>query len=128
MTLAGYDLKPDSIRSGERLNLSLYWKANGSTAVDYSIFVHVVDADGQIRYQQDGPPVSGNAPTSWWRPGDLLRDDRELSIPDDLPSGSYLLELGVYDSASGTRLPLYDEKGTRQPDDQWQIPIRITKP
>lgn len=123
LTLIGYDLA-HAARRGESLALTLYWQANRVMPIDYSIFMHLIDADGKIVAQQDGPPQSGNAPTSWWRPGDLIADVRELSIPDDVHAGRYTLAIGVYNSAEGARLPVISNDA-RQSNDAWRIPLEI---
>ncbi len=68
--------------------------------------------------------MNGDAPTSWWQPGDLLQDVRELAIPKELAGSAVTLELGVYDPADGVRLPLFDASSARQPEDRWLIPFQ----
>jgi hypothetical protein len=126
MTLIGYDLARATVRAGEPLQIKLYWRAERSMAKDYSLFLHLVDGQGQLVAQQDSAPANGNAPTLWWQPGDQLPDEHELVLPAGLPAGAYVLELGVYDSANGMRLPLLDAAGVRLGDDRWQIPIQVT--
>jgi hypothetical protein len=106
------------------LPVALYWQTERTTATDYSIFLHLVDEKGALVAQQDGPPQDGYAPTSWWRPGDRTVDRHALAIPSNLPTGHYRLEIGVYDSASGARLPLFDDH-RRQPDDAWVVEIDL---
>jgi hypothetical protein len=126
ITLLGYDQERSTAQAGEPLRFKLYWRAEQAIPKDYSVFVHLVDANGQLLAQQDAAPAAGNAPTSWWRSGDLIPDEHELVVPAGSRAGAYMLELGVYDSANGTRLPLFDAAGARQSDDRWQIPIQVT--
>lgn len=123
LTLIGYDVTR-AARRGESLGITLYWKFNRTMPVDYSIFMHLIDVDGKIVAQQDGPPQNGNAPTSWWRNGDLIADVRELSIPGDVRAGRYTLAIGVYNSADGARLPVI-VNDARQSNDAWQISLEI---
>ncbi len=125
ITLAGYDLAPT--RAGDSLSLTLYWRPERTIPLDYSVFIHLLDPNGKMIAQQDGPPQSGNAPTSWWRPGELVQDTHALSIPEGL-NGKYQIELGVYDSATGQRLAIFDGDGRRQPNDAWRLRVEITGP
>ncbi len=127
-TLIGYDLSQSPFHAGETVHLTLYWRAEQAAPRDYSLFVHLYDAQGRLKAQQDSQPENGNAPTSWWQPGDLLDDPHDLTLPAGLPAGTYHLAVGMYEPASGGRLPLLDGSGTRQPDDSWQIPIQVMAP
>lgn len=120
ITLLGYDLA----RTGEALSITLYWKSERAMSQDFSVFIHLLDANGNLVAQHDSAPQNGNAPTSWWRPGDLIADGHELNIPK-IFAGRYTLALGVYDSMSGARLPLFGANGARQPNDAWQLPIEM---
>ncbi|MCI0475561.1 MAG: hypothetical protein L0Y55_04890, partial [Anaerolineales bacterium] len=106
------------------LEITLYWKSERAIPKDYSVFVHLLDASGAPFAQHDSAPQNGNAPTSWWLPGDLITDRHELNIPK-IFAGRYTLALGVYDSMSGTRLPLFGANGARQSNDAWQLPIEM---
>ena len=76
---------------------------------DYTVFVHLtreplMDASSIIS-QQDRQPYDGAYPTSAWRVGESLAHDFALTVPPDTPSGEYVLRVGLYDLASGHRLP-----------------------
>lgn len=88
----------------DRLRARLAWRVTGETAAPLAAFVHVYDAAGALVAQSDGPPGGGLAPQALWRPGDGLADERVIEL-GDLPPGTYTLAVGVYDAASGARLP-----------------------
>ncbi len=121
ISFLGYDLD----RAGESLSVILYWKSERATPQDYSVFIHLLDASGNLIAQRDSAPQNGNAPTSWWLPGDLIADAHAFILPPGISPGRYTLALGVYDSASGARLPIFDANGARQPNDAWRLPIEI---
>ena len=73
--------------------------------------------DGELVAQSDGPPRAGTYPTSIWDAGERVVDERVLVLPPDLPAGRYRLLAGLYDPATGTRLPAFDLDGNRRPDD-----------
>lgn len=87
---------PTTVHAGEPLPVALTWQAAGPLPADYTVFVHFLDAGGAIRAQHDAPPLNGRAPTSRWRPGQVLTDRHALLLPADLPSGRYWLAVGLY--------------------------------
>lgn len=111
VALIGYELEPNSIQAGQIINLTLYWKALATLDQDYTVFVHLVDAQGQIWGQKDNQPVKGEYPTSLWEPGEIIRDTYPLTLDPTIPPGEYQLLVGMYLPESGQRLPLYDPTG-----------------
>jgi hypothetical protein len=96
MRLVGYDQSPSSARPGERLTVTLYWQPQSEIAYDYTTYVHLVDASGRGITQSDHPPGGEYYPTSIWRPGEVLRDDHILTVPQDVAPGVYRLVVGMY--------------------------------
>ena len=39
-----------------------------------------------------------------WLPGEFIVDEHQVQLPAALPAGSYALQAGLYDAASGQRL------------------------
>lgn len=109
MLLEGYAL--DKEAGAGILPLQLFWRAAHPLDEDYTIFVHLVDRDGQTWSQHDKPPLDGEYPTSFWRPGETVMDTYALSLAG-VPAGTYWLEVGVYPSAGGPHpLGLVDDQG-----------------
>jgi hypothetical protein len=104
--LLGYDLQPRDIGPGDRLALTLYWKALGRMDTSYTVFVHLIDDDGQIRAQRDAVPGQGDLPTTGWLEGEIVSDTYALDLDAGLPDGEYTLLVGLYDAATGARLPV----------------------
>ena len=92
------------LRQGDGLQLNLYWRPLAPMTREYSLFVHVVDKEGQRVAQRDAPLRSGEYPTSHWQPGEVVVDRADVPLPA-LPPGDYRLEIGLYD-VDGKRLPL----------------------
>jgi hypothetical protein len=88
------------------VTLDLYWKAAGLTSTSYAVFVHLVGPDGAIVAQHDQPPVAANRPTTGWLPGEVVHDPYILAIPAGADPGDYCVRLGLYDPATGRRLPV----------------------
>ncbi|UCG25536.1 MAG: DUF2142 domain-containing protein, partial [Chloroflexota bacterium] len=109
INLLGYDLASDADENA--LTVGLYWQATAQPAGDYTVFVHLLDANGEQVAGGDGPPVSGDYPTSLWLDGDAIVDAHQLSLPADLPAGDYEIVVGLYDPLTTWRLPRLDGAG-----------------
>lgn len=107
---------------GARLSgstLTLLWQTNESIEQNYSIFVHLLDSQGNLLAQADGPPYNGLYPLPDWRPGQLIRDTRLLN----LSSHPATIAIGVYDPATGQRLPALDAQGQPLPNHSLSVPV-----
>jgi hypothetical protein len=115
VTLLGYDM---DLSRAEELRLTLYWHCDARLPADYTTFVHVRDRSGPdsaqtetIVAQMDSPPANGTYPTSLWEPGEIIRDSVQVPLPSGIPPGEYEVIVGLYDFATGGRLPALDEHG-----------------
>ncbi|MFZ1553404.1 MAG: hypothetical protein WAV53_18580, partial [Anaerolineae bacterium] len=103
--LIGADL-PGQARPGERVAVTLYWFNLRDTDQNYQVFVHLLDASGAVRAQQDGAPVGGFSPTTRWHPNELILDRHLITLPADLPPGVYELRAGMYQPQPLRNLPV----------------------
>jgi len=122
--LVGYDAPDGAPSSGEPLAITLYWRALAKMDEDYTVFVHLLDEDGALRAQGDGPPLGGDYPTSYWSPGEALADARTIPLEEGLPTGARL-RVGFYRLADGVRLPVYTAQGERVPDDAITLNVDV---
>jgi len=118
IALLGYDLPEPRLKPGEPLRLTLYWQAQGPTDVAYTVFTHLLGLEGRVVAQKDSPPQGGAAPTTGWLPSEVIADEYRIPIPLELPPGPFQIEVGMYDPATGERLPMYDAEGNRLPGDR----------
>jgi hypothetical protein len=76
-------------RADGSLELTLYWQAQATPERDYSVAVHLVAHDPplsgeDVLAQADQVnPVYGWYPTSRWHPGEIVRDQYRVSVPQD---------------------------------------------
>jgi len=96
MRLVGYDQSSSSARPGETLTVTLFWQPQSEIDFDYSSYVHLVDEVGRGITQSDHQVGGDYYPTSLWRPGEVLRDNHVLTIPQDVAPGVYRLVAGMY--------------------------------
>ncbi len=106
--LRGYELSAGVARPGERAWLSLLWQAERAQPQLYLVFAQVLDdADRKIA-QWDGAVGGDWWPTPVWRAGQRVWQDVPLTVAANAPPGRYRVIVGVYDPATGRRLPLAD--------------------
>lgn len=82
------------------MRLTLYWQTPRTLTKSYTVFVHALDRTGALVGQADGPPVGSQYPTTVWHPGEIVQDSR-------LVPGDYAFRIGLYDAATGQRLPAF---------------------
>jgi len=90
--------------SGDGPLVTLWWAATAPPPTDYTIFVHLLDAGGNLLAQADGPPNDGLSPTTVWRPGDVVRDAHRFPPGTVWPAGGRVL-VGAYRPETGERAP-----------------------
>jgi hypothetical protein len=102
--LLGGDLA-EQAAPGAALPITLAWRAGSVPDRAYTVLLHLVDGEGRLLAQADGPP---ERPTTSWRAGEVIVDERVLALPADLPPGDYRLLAGLYDAADPAypRLPV----------------------
>jgi hypothetical protein len=115
----GYDLPETTLRAGERFQLTLHWRALKPTDKAYTVFVHLLDANGRVIGQKDAPPLNGEAPTDGWVAGEFIADAFTFDVAVDALNGAASVEIGFYDPLSGQRLPVTDANGVGQGDHVW---------
>jgi hypothetical protein len=77
-----------------------YWRAGHTSADSLQLFVHALDAAGQMVAQEDRL----DAPSRDWQPGDLIAQVNHLTIPAN--TGPIWIQIGLYAADSGQRLPV----------------------
>jgi hypothetical protein len=86
------------------LGLTLWWRATAAPETDYTIFVHLLDAAGNVIAQADGPPNDGLSPTGIWQPGDVVLDTHRFPPGTVVPEGGRI-RVGAYRPDTGERAP-----------------------
>jgi 4-amino-4-deoxy-L-arabinose transferase-like glycosyltransferase len=81
-------------RDADQLTVTLRWQALANMQRDYTVFVHLVDGEGNLVAQEDRPP--DGYPTNDWRRQEWVEDRFQVALPETLPAGSYSLRTGFY--------------------------------
>jgi hypothetical protein len=100
--------------SSTRIDARLWWRVDQAPDADYSIGVHLLDGQGALVAQADGPidNYGQSVQTSQLQPGRIYVDTRVITPPAPLPPGDYRLVLVVYQSWDNVRLTLPDGSDT----------------
>jgi hypothetical protein len=107
------------VGAGEELDVALTWIVGSAPERDYSVFLHLVDAGGKQWGGGDGAPRQNTYPTSRWESGEVVVDERTISVAADVPPGRYHLYAGWYDS--GGRVAAFGAEGERLPNDALEL-------
>jgi hypothetical protein len=95
-----------------QLRFDFYWQGLSEMDQLYTVFLHLVDEQGQIVAQHDrGPGIRAKEPTTSWLPGEVVLDPVDLSLPPDLAPGQYTLRMGMYLAPDGPRLQRLNAQG-----------------
>jgi 4-amino-4-deoxy-L-arabinose transferase-like glycosyltransferase len=110
VALLGYALDRRSARPGESIRLTTYWTSLGPTDFDYRIFAHVAVGDTGVVWAR-GPDGPAYRPLSTWAAGEIVIDERVLTLDPNTPPGVYDLQLGWFGKPSSKRLPILAADG-----------------
>ena len=101
----------EGVRPGETAELLTAWRVLDPTrtgpgapptfATNAVLFTHVLDGAGGLLSQRD----SLDAPSWAWQAGDLFVQIHPLAVPTSAAPGEYAAVVGLYDRATGVRLP-----------------------
>jgi len=105
------------VLAGSRLTLT--WHSNRPPPENLSIFVHLLDAQGNLLSQADGVPYNGLYPPAHWQPGQPVEDNRQL----DLSRNPAAIAVGIYHPATGQRLPATATNGQPLPNHSFVMPV-----
>ncbi len=121
----------DSVAPGEVAQLLTAWQVIEPSKVgpivppafetDVLLFTHVLDASGNILTQRDAL----EAPSWDWQAGDILLQVHPVNVPTETQPGTYETVVGVYDRASGDRLPLLDSAGEIVDSSAFVVPLTV---
>ncbi len=93
LALAGYDVNPatDS-QPSQGLTITTYWRVTGNLQPPVTVFVHLLDQNGNIAAQDD----RFGAAARMLEPGDLIIQRHPLHSETPLKPGMYRIAIGLY--------------------------------
>ncbi|MDQ2995585.1 MAG: DUF2723 domain-containing protein [Chloroflexota bacterium] len=113
--LRGWQLSGPT-RPGDRPELVLIWHALGRQNRNWTVFIHLVDAQGQIVAEDNRPPHDDAFPMLQWVVGDWVEDRHPLTLPANLAPGEYHIRVGLFFPRTERRAGVYSKRGTLRGD------------
>ncbi len=106
MEFLGHDRSTNVLSPGETIELVLHWRLLQRPDLQYFIFVHLLDAQGNVVGGYD----ANHYPTSFWQEdgGERLLSYFPVRLNPETPPGEYQVEIGVYNQPTGQRLQIYE--------------------
>jgi hypothetical protein len=101
-----------TVARGEILRAALRWLPHNKINAYYSASVRLVNVNGDKVANVDRQPI---VPTLLWRPEEAVNDDFALTVPPDIPSGTYRVEVLMYQADTDTDALLLDKNFVPQP-------------
>lgn len=92
----------------EKFEIDMIWQVKQPPTLDYQMFVHGLNAEGEIVQQVDVSPLSGLYPTSLWRESQVLYDTVGLAFDESIMT----IAVGLYNPADIVRVPVKLSNGT----------------
>lgn len=126
LQLVGYSTDKDTVGTGSKLRLTLYFKTLKLVKKSLKLFIHFDKTGGGSRIQGDHWPLNptrhteenknctGCYRTDHWLVGDIVADSYEIEIPEG-NTGEYMIWLGLYQPGPDTRAVVkdWDKKNAR---------------
>ncbi|MEM7131349.1 MAG: DUF2079 domain-containing protein [Chloroflexota bacterium] len=106
IALSGVTLETNPLQAQESLKVNLHWRITSPIELDYSLFFHLLNSNGDVVAQLDRQPedVAGFLPMTSWPLQYEIVDPVVLDLPESLPPGSYRMLAGLYFWQDGQRL------------------------
>ncbi|MDH4209479.1 MAG: hypothetical protein OEV76_11440, partial [Anaerolineae bacterium] len=104
------------------LSLVFYWHSLERMDKDYTVFVHLLDAEGAIVAQGDSPPVQGHYPTTMWTFGEIVRDEHPLVGPPEMMARGVRFAVGWYTAQEGRLGVVTDNEQVLEATDHIDLP------
>lgn len=101
LELLGYELGLKKLGPGQRLPVTLYWRAASSLSTDYGVLFEARSVAGNEGGSWTDRLGSVLYPTSKWRRGEVQVSLHQLQMPPNARSGTYVLNVRLLDVGSG---------------------------
>ncbi len=109
--LVGYEVGR-SVRAGEELPVTLYWRTRTEVEQDLYVYIHLYDASGKPVGQWEALPGNGLYPTRLWQPREMIVDRYRVPVTTDtLGPQVGRVEVGLTPVGSTIPLPARDPNG-----------------
>jgi hypothetical protein len=109
----GHDIGGLEFWVGRKIVTQLFWEVVAPAPEDYTLYVHLQDAAGNVWATWDGPVARTEDgqryyTTLVWEPGEYIDDERVMRLREENPpvGEGYRIVIGYYNIATGVRVPV----------------------
>lgn len=114
LSLLGYELETvPSVDHQPTLQLRSYWRVLGQPSQPLSLMAHLMDQEGETVAIGDGLGI----PIESWAPGDIIVQTHRFPVKAPSLLEETHLQVGAYWLTDLERLPVFDHRGDRLPQD-----------
>ncbi len=100
LTLLGQTLNTDSPQAGDDVRVTLFWRAEGDTRPDLTLWLELIGTDGMVIGNLETILVPDEYPTSLWQTGEVVRLPVRVRIPANVAPGPAQLRVRLQPSAA----------------------------
>ena len=109
--LVGATFAPPSVSVGDSTRVVLVFRAIKPATEDWQVFVHVEDAEG--RGERINADHALRAPTSTWKPGEVIQDEFVLTLPAGWRSRAVNVFVGMWLPTTNARMKVRNPEAVR---------------
>lgn len=92
----GSDVEPAQAAPGQQVRVTNYWKAVEPPGEGWRIFTHLEGPNHHGFVNDDHGAVSGKYPVDQWKAGEIIRDQRIITVPANWSQSSLLVYVGAW--------------------------------
>ncbi|MFO7320555.1 MAG: hypothetical protein DIU68_002400 [Chloroflexota bacterium] len=113
VALIAYETPDRRYEPGDNVPITVYWQVLEQSERDLSLYLHAVDAAGDVIGRIDTFPGAGRLRTTTWEPGAIYADFYQIPLDEGAQGRSQLrVQVGWWHFASGEVIAPEDENGT----------------
>lgn len=123
ITWLGYEIDPAPVyRAGDTVSVHTYWRIEGLVPSDLLIFTHILSDPVTIAANRDTLNTDANRLSE----RDVYLHIANITLPNSIIPGEYVISAGTYQSTSDLRLPVFGVDNQVRGDRLFLYPITIT--
>lgn len=92
----GSDFEPAVAAPGQQVHVTNYWKAVEPVGEGWRIFTHLEGPNHHGFVNDDHGAIAGKYPVEQWKAGEIIRDQRTITVPANWSQSALLIYVGAW--------------------------------
>jgi hypothetical protein len=92
----GSDFEPAVAEPGKQVRVTNYWKVIEAPGEGWRIFTHLEAPNHHGFVNDDHGAIAGKYPVEQWKAGEIVRDQRTITVPANWSASSMLIYVGAW--------------------------------